>query len=179
MKYFFSIMSLVIIAVILAFSISCLNGYLYPMKYKEEIISSAQEFSVDSSLVASVANVESGYRADVVSPKGAVGIMQLLPSTAKWLAENLGEEFEEERLFEPEYNIRLGSCYLSYLLKTFEDEKSAICAYNAGQSKVKSWLENEEFSSDKVTLKKIPFPETENYLNKVLKNLRVYEKRYK
>ena len=179
MKYFFSIMSLAIVAVLLAFSLACFNGYFYPVKYKECVIESAQEFSVEGALIASIANAESGYRIDARSSKGAVGIMQILPSTAKWIAGNLGEEFEEEKLSEPQVNIRYGSYYLSYLLEMFKDRDLAICAYNAGQANVKAWLENEEYSSDGTSLDKIPFPETEKYLNKVLKNLRHYEKQYK
>lgn len=179
MKYFFSIVSLAMLAVILALSINCLNAYFYPVKYQEEVLSSAREFAVSPALVASVANVESGYNANAKSNKGAVGIMQLLPSTAEWLAGNLGELYDEEELFQPEVNIRLGTYYLSYLLNHFEDEEAAICAYNAGQSKVRSWLANEEYSTDGVSLNKIPFAETENYLIKVNKNLRHYEKRYK
>lgn len=179
MKYFFSTLSLGIIAIVIAFSLSCINGYFYPMKFEHDISLNAQEFAVNPALVASVANVESGFRENVRSNKGAVGIMQLLPSTASWLAQNLGEGYSENMLYNPSYNIRLGTFYLSYLLNIFEDENSAICAYNAGQAKVRSWLENEEYSSDRITLNKIPFSETENYLNKVTKNYHHYEKRYK
>ena len=101
MKYFYSILSLSIIAVLLAFSLSCLNGYFYPVKYKQEITSSAQEFGLKPALVAAVANVESGYNPNAKSSKGAVGIMQLLPSTAKWLAQNLGEDYSENLLYNP------------------------------------------------------------------------------
>ncbi len=179
MKYFYSVFSLAILVTILAFSLSCLNGYFYPVKYKDEITISAQEFGLDPALVAAVANVESGYNSNAKSSKGAVGIMQLLPSTAKWLADNLGEQYSENLLYNPSYNIRLGSYYLSYLTKYFEDEKAAICAYNAGQTNVRSWLTNPEYSTDQTSLTKIPYPETQNYLSKVQKNIHYYQKRYK
>jgi soluble lytic murein transglycosylase len=179
MKYFFSILSLAIVAILLAFTINCFNGYFYPIKYKEIIIESGNEFSVDSALIASIANAESGYRTNALSQKGAVGIMQILPSTAEWIADKLNEDFEIEKLSEPQCNIRYGSYYLSYLFDMFNDRDLVICAYNAGQNNVKSWLANKEYSQDKIKLDKIPFPETEKYLNKVLKNMRHYEKRYK
>lgn len=179
MKYFFSVMSLVIVATVLAFTLSCVNGYFYPVKYKEEIISASDEFSLSPALIASVVNVESSYRENARSQKGAVGLMQLLPSTAKWLSDRLEETFDEAKLETPQYNIRLGSFYLSYLLNMFEDEKAAICAYNAGPSNVSAWLKNKEFSTDEKSLEKVPFPETEKYLNKVMKNFHQYLKRYK
>ena len=156
---------------------SCFYNYFYPVKYKEEIIQIAEDYDVDASLIASVANVESGYKQDAFSSKGAVGIMQLMPSTAQWLAEKIGAQYSEELLLNGEYNLRLGGYYLSFLIKTFEDENTAICAYNAGQGNVQNWLQNKEYSNDGKTLQKIPFSETEKYLKKVLKNQYYYKNR--
>ena len=105
--------------------------------------------------------------------------MQLMPSTAEWLAGKVGEEYSDERLYEPEFNIKLGSYYLSYLIKYFGDRKLAICAYNAGQGNVSNWLEDKRYSTDGKTLDNIPFEETKNYLNKVYKNYRYYKNKYK
>ena len=105
--------------------------------------------------------------------------MQIMPSTAKWIAQKIGEDYSEEKLLNGEYNLKIGSWYLSYLIDYFNDEKLGICAYNAGQGNVSMWLKNEEYSQDGKTLKKIPFEETKNYLNKVYKNYKYYKNRYK
>ncbi len=161
------------------FLIGCFNSYFYPMKYKEEIIEISKKYSIDSALVASIINVESSYDKDVVSNKGAVGLMQLLPSTAEWIAQYNKFDFSEEKLFQPYFNIELGTCYLKYLINIFDDEKNGICAYNAGIGNVQKWLMNKEYSDDGLHLKEIPFEETDNYLNRVYKNYYYYKNRYK
>ena len=179
MKTFFSILSLVLCVIILSFFIGAFNAYFYPMTYKEEIQLYSKNYEVSGALIASVANVESNFKEDAVSNKGAKGIMQLMPNTAKWIAGKIGENYSDELLTQGEYNIKLGSYYLSYLIKYFQDEKLGVCAYNAGQGNVSSWLKNQEYSKDGKTLIKIPFPETQNYLNKVYKNYNYYKNRYK
>lgn len=179
MKSFFSVLSLAIFAVILTFLIGSFNAYFYPMTYKNEIITYSNKFGVTSALVASVANVESNFHEDAVSNKGAIGVMQLLPSTAEWVAKKMNIEYSEEMLLNGAYNIKIGSFYLSYLIDYFDSEKLGICAYNAGQGNVSAWLKNSNFSKDGKNLDKIPFKETENYLNKVYKNYNYYKNRYK
>lgn len=179
MKTFFSIASLSICAVILTFLIGSFNAYFYPMKYSEHINQLSSEFNIDGAIIASVANVESNFDENALSNKGAIGIMQLMPSTAKWLAEKLNTGFSEDKLYDGEYNLMLGSYYLSYLIDYFQDEKLGICAYNAGQGNVSSWLKNEEYSKDGQSLDVIPFEETRNYCNKVFKNYNYYKNRYK
>ena len=179
MKKVLGVLAFIFVPLVLLGIVYLVNNHFYPMTYKQEITSFAQTYNVPPSLVASIANTESGMNEKALSSKGAKGVMQLMPTTAEWLAGKLGKDYCEEKLFEAEYSLELGTYYLSYLLKTFEDEKVAICAYNAGQGKVKEWLRNESCSKDGKTLMVIPFKETENYLNKVLKNLHYYEKRYK
>lgn len=148
------------------------------MKYSDEIIEYSNEFEVTPALVASVINVESGYNDDATSQKGAKGLMQIMPSTGRWLAEKINEKYDEELLLNASFNIKLGTYYLSYLIEQFDDERVALCAYNAGQGNVKEWLKNEEYSSDGKTLKEIPYEETKNYINKIEKNYRYYKNRY-
>ncbi|MBQ8792148.1 MAG: lytic transglycosylase domain-containing protein [Clostridia bacterium] len=149
------------------------------MKYKEEIEQLSEKYAVDGAIVASVANVESGFNEDAVSNKGAVGIMQLMPSTAQWLASKINIEYSQEKLLDGAYNIELGAYYLSFLIDYFQDERVGICAYNAGQGNVASWLNNKEYSSDGKTLSYIPFEETRNYLAKVLNQYNYYKNKYK
>ena len=179
MKTIYSIMILSVCAVVLTYCVGSFYAYFYPMKYSEEIVFYSKSFGIDAGLIASVGNVESNFNEKAVSNKGAIGIMQLVPTTAEWLAEKSGNVYSEEMLYDGEYNIKLGSFYLKYLLNIFNDEKTAICAYNAGQGNVANWLKNTQYSQDGKTLTKIPFKETRNYLSKVLKNYRYYKNRYK
>ena len=179
MKAFYSCVILSMLAIVLTFLLGCFNGYFYPVRFKEEIYAAALEYDVSPALIASVANVESGYKVDSVSNSGAVGVMQLMPSTAEWLCQKIGLIYDEEKLVETEYNIRLGGYYLSYLLKQFSNQNTALCAYNAGPNKVREWLGDRNYSVDGENLTKIPFQETESYVIKVNKNLRQYSKKYK
>lgn len=179
MRAIFSILSLFCLSVMLCFCLHCFYCYYYPMKYQQDIENYAKEFDVEGALIASVSNAESSFNENAVSFKGAVGLMQLMPSTAQWLAEKLKISFDEEKLLEPQYNLRLGSYYLSYLINYFGNEKVAICAYNAGPNCVKNWLNDKTYSEDGKTLTKIPYTETQNYLNRVYKNYYYYSRKYK
>ncbi len=169
--------SLSICAVVLSFCIGCFYAYYYPMKFKDEIIENSVEYRLDGAVIASVANIESNFKEDAISKKGAIGIMQLMPSTAEWIAGQMKEEFNVEKLKIGEYNLKLGSFYLSYLINYFGDRDLGICAYNAGQGNVSAWLKDERYSHDG-KLNKIPFKETENYLIKFKKNYKYYKNRY-
>lgn len=147
---------------------------LYPLKYRAEIISSANEFNVDASLVAGMINAESSFDKTAKSNAGAIGLMQLMPSTARWCSLMLGISFYDEMLYLPKVNIRLGTYYISYLINKFKNVDTAICAYNAGEGVVRSWLNNEKYSNDKNSLLKIPYRETREYLKKVSTSARIY-----
>ena len=148
----------------------------YPLKYQDMIISASLRFEVEAPLIAAVINSESSFDKTAISNKGAVGLMQLMPSTAQAIAGQL--EKSEYDLFDPETNIEFGSFYLSKLLKSFSNFEAAICAYNAGPSRVREWLSDENYSSDGETLFHIPYPETQKYLENVLKNLKFYQNRF-
>ena len=179
MKTFLSLSAIFMLGVFLTFGVGCFYNYFYPYKYQTEIIEACEENGLSPALVASIINVESGYKAESVSQKGAVGLMQLMPETAKWLCEMQNIEYENIDLTEEKTNIMLGTRYLSMLFNSFSDKDTAICAYNAGPTKVKGWLKQEENSEDGISLSKIPYKETSEYLNKVKKNLKVYSKRYR
>ncbi len=172
--FLFSVIS-VLSACLICFGFVCKNAYFYPVKFKDEIVATAEKFDIEPFLIASVINVESSFNQNAQSNKGAVGLMQVLPSTAEWVCQKLGREFDEENLFDPAENILIGSFYLSYLIEYFDNQSLAICAYNAGMGNVKKWLSSEEFSSDGTSLKEIPFKETKNYLEKVQKNISIYK----
>ena len=170
----FSVIS-VLSAFLICFAFACADGYFYPLKHKEIIVACAEKFEIEPCLVASVINVESGYNEDALSGKGAIGLMQILPSTAEWVCKRLNRNFEEDKLFDANENILIGSFYLSYLAHYFDSMPLALCAYNAGMGNVKKWLTNKQYSSDGTSLKEIPFKETKDYLEKVQKNISIYK----
>ncbi len=122
-------------------------------------------YGVDANLVLAVIKVESSFNENAVSSKGAVGLMQVLPSTALFVAGKIGVEFSEESLFDSDTNIRFGTYYLSYLFEKFAALETALAAYNAGEGNVSRWLSL--YSDDDKTLKQIPFKETEQFVSKV------------
>ena len=150
--------------------------YIYPLKYEEEIIKYSKEFSLDCYLVLAVINTESSFRESAVSEKGAKGLMQITNSTAKYIAKELKETDYE--IFSPDINIRFGCFYLRYLLNKFSVEKTALCAYNAGEGNVLAWLKNDKYSLDKNSLIEIPFKETKDYVRKIYKSYAKYKKLY-
>jgi len=138
-KKFFIIASVVTGAVFAVFLCAfVLLAAAFPMRYSDIIKTQAAEFNVDTRLVFAVVWTESKFDSSAVSHAGAKGLMQLLPSTAKWCAEKLGEDFSEERLLDPAFNIRLGVFYLSYLINK-HGEQTAIAAYNAGEGNIAKW----------------------------------------
>lgn len=140
----------------------------YKIEYREFIAQQCSERGIEQAIVYSVIKAESSWKVDAVSAKGAIGLMQLLPSTAQWLAEESGEEITREDLFNPEINITLGISYLQYLQeKYYGNIDRMLAAYNAGEGNVDRWIKEGV---------KIQFKETENYLKKVRRNIMVYEK---
>lgn len=148
---------------------------LFPFKYGSIIKKYAFAEGVDVGLVASIIKVESGFQSDAVSSKGAVGLMQILPSTAKWVCEQNGEsDFDEASLLDPETNICIGVKYLSYLFSKYEKEDVVLACYNAGEGVVRGWM------GESLTLEKtqIQFKETEKYIQKVQNLKKIYKNRF-
>lgn len=160
------------------FGITTILAYNYPLNYQSIIIENAKKYDVEPELISSIINVESHFSSDVVSNKAAVGLMQILPTTAEWVDKKIGIDLEKNNLFKPSVNIEIGTYYLAYLFKIFDNTDNVICAYNAGLGNVQKWLANEEYSLDGETLTNIPFKETSNYLTKVKKCLKVYANKF-
>ncbi|MBQ8762329.1 MAG: lytic transglycosylase domain-containing protein [Clostridia bacterium] len=164
-----------IIFALIAFAV-CLFLLIFPQKYHNEIEKYSNQYNLDPVLVASVINAESKYNEQAISKAGAMGLMQLMPSTAFWVAEKEKIELNsKEDLFIPEINIQLGCAYLNMLLNEFKDENTALSAYNAGSSYVKQWLKNEKYSSNGVKLTTTPYKETNAYIQKIAFNKRIYK----
>ena len=150
----------------------------YPVRYKETVKKYAEENSFSAAFLFAVIRTESSFNPRAVSKKGAVGLMQILPSTAEFIAGRNGYDYLEEYLYSPEYNVRLGVRYFSYLRARFLEEETYLAAYNAGEGTVAMWLNNANYSADGKTLDRIPYPETRRYVEKVQKAKNKYEKYY-
>lgn len=154
--------------------------FTYPLSYRGLIKKYANEFNIDPYLISAIINVESNFNKDALSPKDARGLMQITTSTGEWGAKELNiNNFTLDLLYDPEINIQIGTWYLKQLGKEFDNNlQLMLAAYNGGSGNVNKWLKNQEYCEDGKTLKKIPFKETEEYVEKVLKNYQVYKRIY-
>lgn len=154
----------------------------HPLEFADLIAGYAQYQEIDPALVAAVILCESSYNPEAESRLGARGLMQLMEDTAAWVAHKLdedGEGYSFDLLYDPETNIRFGTWYLGYLSRRFGgDATKIVCAYHAGQGNVDAWLANPLYSSDGVTLDKIPTQDTAAYASRVLRARDVYRKYY-
>lgn len=150
----------------------------FPYDYDEIIDQYAKEYHVEKSLIAAVIYQESRYRPTAVSSAGATGLMQIMPDTATWLSSKMKVSYKKSDLKEPDYNIRMGTFYLNFLLNKYEgDEKLALAAYNAGPGNVDAWLKDERYSK-RGSLTQIPFKETRDYVPSVMQMKKVYQSLY-
>ncbi|MDW7652308.1 MAG: lytic transglycosylase domain-containing protein [Bacillota bacterium] len=154
---------------------------LYPYSYREIIEENAAEYGVDPLLVAAVIRVESKYDPDAVSPRGALGLMQLMPATAEWIAPQVGiDTLTEEMLLDPKVNIKLGTWYLANLSEEFSANLDVVLAsYNGGRGQVKRWLDEGIWSGRYADRSEIPFSETRLFLYKVKKAYGRYQELYR
>ncbi len=157
-----------------------LQKIIYPYPHRGIIEKYSAEYGVDPLFAVAVIREESRFFPRSESHKGAVGLMQLMPDTAREVAESLGEsDFSEESLTVPENNIRYGIKYLSMLEKQFSNNPILVlAAYNSGQGRVKEWLASEQLSLDHLKYEDIPFKETRNYVERVLKSYGKYQNLY-
>jgi len=146
----------------------------FPINYVGYINKYSTRYNLEPEIVASLINAESSYIATSVSSSGAVGLMQILPSTAEYISELIKEEFDLKKLYEPETNIKYGCFYLNYLYKKFTFDKEVLSAYNAGETIVFSWLKDVNLSKNGKTLDKIPYQVTNSYVNKILNTKKYY-----
>ncbi len=142
---------------------------IFPIDYWELLQTHAAAKQLDPFLVAALVAQESTFQADVRSSADAWGLMQIIPATGRRYASAIGiKPFSIGRLTDPETNVRIGTTYFSELLRQFGDAAPALAAYNAGESRVVKWLaerpgmDRDEFIDD------IPFPETQNYVKRIL-----------
>jgi soluble lytic murein transglycosylase len=150
-----------------------------PLRHEDIIRQQASEKDLPPALIAAVIYQESKFR-HRTSEAGAVGLMQILPETAHFIAERSGgTQFTTEDLATAQINISYGSWYLRYLLQHYDGNKVlAIAAYNAGQTNVDKWVAQAGGEDSFDHLEDIPFPETRGYVIGVLEHEREYREHY-
>jgi len=130
----------------------------------------ARNYRLNPALLAAVIEQESKFNADARSSTGAIGLMQLQPTTAEGIAIRTGgSKFVVSDLLNPEINVRYGAWYLRHLLDKYHDERTALAAYNAGQENVDRWLAKHEG---------VQFPETRAYVDRVERLKTIYRRAY-
>jgi len=142
----------------------------YPLHYDAIVRGHARNYRLDPALLAAVIYQESKFHAHARSSSGAIGLMQLLPATAKGIAVHTGgNRFRVSDLDNPEINVRYGAWYLRHLLDKYGDERTALAAYNAGQENVDQW---------RATGGGIRFSETRHYVDHVRHLQGLYARAY-
>ena len=167
---------------------------LYPFHYADEIIENAKDYNIDPLFVAAMIREESRYNAEVVSPAGARGLMQVMVPTGKAIAKEIKfPDFKGEMLFNPKVNIQFGTWYMSDLMREFNNNCSLVAgAYNGGPNRIKRWLQKAK--PEKVTnlsptsiisqididefVENIPIDETRRHIKKVMDSYSIYRYLY-
>ena len=147
--------------------------YLTP--YREHFSAAAREQAIDAALLFGIARQESRFATDIVSSAGAVGLMQLMPPTAKWIARQLGQtDYNASRIGDPRINTQFGAFYFKYWLDRLDGSPVlAAAAYNAGPNRAQAWRVGAPLEGA-VWVETIPFNETRDYVKKVLANYVFY-----
>ncbi len=148
----------------------------HPLRYETAIAASAEKNGIDPYLIAAVINAESGFDRTQVSSAGAVGLMQLMPTTAMEVAaaEGFNQSVNAENLKAADLNIALGSRHLADLLGRYTDTQTALAAYNAGSGNVDRWMSEQGVT----TLTVAGFSETRAYVERVLSERARYAELY-
>jgi soluble lytic murein transglycosylase len=150
----------------------------YPLPFEQSLRDAAARHRLDPMLVAGVIRQESAFQTDAISRAGAVGLMQVLPKTGRKLAGRLKLRYAQARLFDPEYNLRLGTLYLADLLDTLGSAEAALAAFNAGEERVGAWQAERSFEDPAEFVESIPITETRDYVQIVMRNAELYRLLY-
>jgi len=156
---------------------------LFPMPYWDQIKKRSAESGLDPYLVAGLIRQESEFNPEARSRSNARGLMQLLPSTAKLVARKAPDpksrNYQLGLLFQPQFNLLYGTMYLKSVLDRFDGNlEHAIASYNAGPNRVDQWLEDGNYAEPAEFVESIPFTETREYVQAVLRNAQMYRQIY-
>lgn len=149
----------------------------YPMPFAAQLETAARDNGLDAALVFGLVRQESRFVSDIVSSSGAIGLMQLMPPTARWVARRAGDDEHAVELRDPSDNARLGAYYLRYVLDKLDDlPVLGAAAYNAGPKRAQTWRGATPLEGA-IYVETIPFAETRDYVKKVLANAMFYQAR--
>jgi soluble lytic murein transglycosylase len=148
----------------------------FPTPYRKELVAQAREAGLDPAYVYGLIRQESRFVTDARSHVGASGLMQVMPSTARWTAKKVGIPYKPEFLTDRDFNLRIGTSYLKLVLDDFGGSMTmAAAAYNAGPSRPRRWRQGPPLDAA-VWAENIPFTETRDYVQRVLSNATIYAK---
>jgi soluble lytic murein transglycosylase len=152
----------------------------YPLRYEHIVRGHADNYRLDPALVAAVIYQESKFRADARSSQGAVGLMQLLPETARFVSELPRRPSPPpEPLEDPAVNIAYGTRYMRYLIDRHGTVDLALAAYNGGESNLQGWLDEAGARGEELRIPQdIPFPETRGFVGRVQEAVPIYRRAY-
>lgn len=152
---------------------------LFPKPFWSDLKRFSSNNALDPYLVASLIRQESSFNPNAISPKNAVGLMQLLPKTGKLVAKQVRlRRFSPPQLFTPSVNLQLGTRYFRGMVDKFGAFEYALAAYNAGSDRVEDWLKLGKYRDPQEFVESIPFTETREYVQAILRNETVYRKLY-
>jgi soluble lytic murein transglycosylase len=151
---------------------------LYPLPYEAALRREAARNNFDPMIAAGLIRQESTFQADAVSHANAIGLMQVLPKTGKLLAKQLKVRYVKTKLFEPDYNLQLGMLYIASLLRATGAPEYALAAFNAGEDRIAAWRAERNYEEIPELVESIPFTETRDYVQIVLRNAEVYRMIY-
>ena len=153
----------------------------YPKGYWESIVTYAAKYKQDPYFIAAIIKEESQFRTDALSSAGARGLMQVMPTTGESVARlNKFAGFDRDKLFDSDTAIKIGTWYISQLMKRFKNDPFlAAAAYNAGPEAVQGWITKNGYHGERdLFVELIPFSETRGYVKKVLRNYAEYKRIY-
>jgi soluble lytic murein transglycosylase len=151
---------------------------LYPLPYEPALRREAAKNSFDPMLAAGLIRQESTFQADAVSPKNAVGLMQVLPQTGRLMARQLRVRYTKTSLYQPDFNLEVGMVYVAGLLRSLGAPEYALAAFNAGEDRIALWRSERNYDEIPELVESIPFTETRDYVQIVLRNAEVYRRIY-
>ena len=150
-----------------------IDDWLYPQMYEDIVIKYAETYNVEAALAQAVIREESRFNERALSSSGAIGLMQIMPDTGKWIAEQLNDDFGD--LYDVDRNIRYGIWYLAELSNEFGGNRIlTLSAYNAGRGTVWDWIDEYGWNKDFDDIDAIPYTETRKYVKRVLKSYDKY-----
>lgn len=177
-----AILLIIIAAIIFGFLcnilITCVEKLIFPKEYRDIVMAYSKEYAVPTELIFAIIKVESNFDKNAKSHAGAIGLMQMIPSTYEWLSKShFGELTITDMLYDPQINIKYGTYYLRYLYTRFGSWEKAIIAYNWGEGNFEEFIEDNGYTEGDYN--SIPVTETRNYIKKVMRYWEKYNELYK